>query len=72
MGVAFGDERAEWTDFVESLRNRDPTAGEAMFIEAAVRATCEGDGIGDALPPFSRSYMRLLLMAVNGGLSPGE
>jgi len=72
MGAAFGDERAEWIDLVESLRNRDPAAGEARFIEAAVKATCDGEGMGDALPPFSRSCMRALLIAVNGGLSPGE
>ena len=71
MGVAFGDERADWIDFVESLRNNDPAAGEPRFIEAAVRAICEGEGIGDDLP-FSRSCRRALLMAVSGGLSPGE
>jgi hypothetical protein len=72
MGAAFGDERAECTDFVESLRNKDPAPGEAKFIEAAVRATCEGEGIGDVLPPFSTSRRNALLMAVSGGLSPGE
>lgn len=71
MGApAFGDERAEWMDLVESFRSKGAEAGEARFIEAAVRATCEGEGIGGVLSPFSGSRWRVLLMAVKGGLSP--
>ena len=55
IGAAFGDERDEWTDLVESLRSSPEAAGEARFIDAAASATWEGEGIGGGLAPFSRS-----------------
>lgn len=45
MGVALGEEREERTDLVESFRSR-PDPGPTKFIDAAARATWEGDGIG--------------------------
>jgi hypothetical protein len=54
IGVAFGEEREERIDFVESLRRR-PECEEARFKEAAARATWEGEGIGGVLAPFSYS-----------------
>lgn len=67
---ALGEERDERTDFVESFRSKVPDTGEARFIEAALRATCEGEGIGGVFVPSWGPCRRPLLMAVRGGLSP--
>lgn len=66
----FGEEREERTDLVESFRSKAPTPGEAKFIEAAARATWDGEGMGGVLVPFSRPWSRAWFIAVKGGLSP--
>lgn len=45
-----GEERAEWIDFVESLRNKEPAPGEARFRVFAARAA---EGIGGVSAPDS-------------------
>jgi hypothetical protein len=65
----WGDEREERTDLVESVRNSEPAAGEARFMEAAARATCVEEGISVVSPPCSGRRGCASLMAVRGGLS---
>jgi hypothetical protein len=49
--LAFGEERAERMDFVESFRNKEPDPGEAKFKELAARATCDAEGSGGVCAP---------------------
>lgn len=69
--LAFGDDRDEWTDLVESFLSNCEEPGAAKFIDAAANATCEGDGRGLCAPPSSDVIVRWT--AVKGGLyPPGE
>lgn len=66
--TAFGEERADSMDLVESFRMSTPAADEDKFMLEAVRATCDGEGMGDGLDALSGWWM-----AVSGGDSaPGE
>lgn len=55
FGRVLGEDCADWMDLWESLRKSGPGCDEDRFMLAAVKATCDGEGMGDVLDAFSRS-----------------